>query len=156
MVLAVMIVAIVATPVLAQRDPVEGKWTNGSVGLISYQNRATGATRPGRGRYFAYDFKADGSYEFIGYMEVTIYNCTTTLFNEIKGKYKVSGSSIELSPSRDFWKNTNSCAASGNKERTQAPTKKELSYEIRQDEQGRGLLCIAEAEGETCYRKDEQ
>jgi hypothetical protein len=157
---AIFAIAIVTnisiSSAFAQSDDILGYWKNGSVGSISYQNRVTGSTKPGRGSLFWYKFLPNGNYEFVGYMEVTMYNCTTTLFNEIKGKYSVDGSTISLSPSRDYWKNTNSCAASGNKETTKNPTKKSLQFEVRDDEYGKQLLCLNEGSGETCYRREQE
>lgn len=144
-----------AGDVFGQRSDVIGYWKNGSVGAIQYQNRTTGATKPGRGSLFSYKFLPNGTYEFIGYMETTMYNCTTTLFNEIKGKYRVEGSTIHLTPARDFWKNTNSCSASGNKQRTQTPKKKSVTFALKKDEYGSDLICIDDS-GETCYRKEKQ
>lgn len=153
-ILAFIISATFASAVAAQ--DITGTWRNGSVGSIQYQNRVTGSTRPGRGSTFWYKFYANGTYEFVGYMETTMYNCTTTLFNEIKGRYSVDGSTIDLNPSRDFWKNTNSCAATGNKQTTKPPTRKSLSFEIRDDEYGRQLLCLNDNGAESCYRKEIQ
>ena len=135
---------------------IAGKWTNGSVGAVQYQNRVTGATKPGRGSVFTYKFNANGTYEFIGYMEVSMYSCTTTLFNQITGRYKLADSSLELDPSRDFWKSTNSCAASSNKEQTKTPTKKQYEVRLTEDEYGNSLLCLADADGETCYKRDDE
>ncbi len=60
-----------------------GTWKTGSVGSIQYQNQVTGATKSGRGHIFTYKFLANGTYEFVGYMETSMYNCTNTLFNNI-------------------------------------------------------------------------
>ena len=141
---------------VATAQDITGYWKNGSVGSIQYQNRTTGATKPGRGSMFWYKFLPNGNYEFVGYMEVTMYNCTTTLFNEIKGTYSVDGSTVSLNPSRDFWKNTNSCAASGNKQTTKTPTRKSLEFVVKNDEYGNDLLCLTESSGETCYRKEKE
>lgn len=136
---------------------VVGSWKNGSVGSIQYQNQVTGALKSGRGSVFTYKFLANGTYEFIGYMEMNMYNCNNTLFNQITGKYSVAGSNIFLSPTRDFWRSTNSCAASGNKQQTKTPTKKVLSFQTKTNEYGQQLLCVSEgAAEETCYRKEEQ
>jgi hypothetical protein len=149
------IVAVQAYSAFGQSSELAGYWKTGSVGSISYQNRVTGSTKPGRGTLFTYKFLPNGSYEFIGYMEVTMYNCTTTLFNQINGRYSVEGSTVNLNPSRDLWKNTNSCAASGNKTQTKAPTRKSLEFEFRTDEYGKQLLCLSEGGSETCYRREE-
>ena len=150
-----VLVAVHAYSAFAQSSDIVGSWKNGSVGMISYQNRTTGATKPGRGSIFTYKFNPNGTYEFVGYMETTMYNCTTTLFNQIAGRYNVEGSTINLNPSKDFWKNTNSCAPSSNKQQNKVPTKLSINYERRQDEYGKELLCIAGKEGETCYRREE-
>lgn len=139
--------------VSAQSSNVIGEWKNGSIGSIQYKDRVTGSTTPGRGSTFTYKFLANGSYEFVGYMQTTMYNCTTTLFNQITGKYSVVGSTIHLNPARDFWKSTNSCAASGNRQQTKTPVKKSLTYEIREDEYGAELLCLTEENNETCFRR---
>ena len=149
-----VVIAVQAYTTFGQSNELVGSWKNGSVGMISYQNRVTGATKPGRGSIFTYKFNPNGTYEFIGYMEVTMYNCTTTLFNQITGKYSVTGSTVDLIPSRDFWKNTNSCAASSNKEQTKTPTRKSLTFDRRQDEYGKQLLCLTEGGSETCYRQE--
>jgi hypothetical protein len=150
-----LLVAVQAYSAFGQTSDILGSWKNGSVGMIQYQNRTTGATKPGRGSIFTYKFNPNGTYEFVGYMEVTMYNCTTTLFNSIAGRYSVDGSTINLNPSKDFWKNTNSCAASGNKQQNKAPTRLSVTYDRRQDEYGKELLCITAKEGETCYRREE-
>jgi hypothetical protein len=151
----VMIVAVQAYSAFGQASDLHGSWKNGSVGTISYQNRVTGSTKPGRGSIFLYKFHPNGTYEYTGYMEVTMYNCTTGLFNNITGRYTVDGSTVSLAPARDFWKSTNSCAASGNKEQTKTPTRKTLQFDRRTDEYGSQLLCLREdGARETCYRKE--
>ena len=156
LILTVGIFITLSIGVSAQSSEITGSWKNGSVGSIQYQNRVTGSTKPGRGSLFWYKFLPDGNYEFVGYMEVTMYNCTTTLFNEIKGRYTVNGTTINLEPSRDYWKNTNSCAASSNKETTKTPTKKSLEYVVKNDEYGNELLCVTDGTAETCYRKEKE
>ncbi|MGD9630046.1 MAG: hypothetical protein AB7V18_12455 [Pyrinomonadaceae bacterium] len=141
---------------IAQTGEIVGSWKNGSVGMIQYENRVTGATKPGRGSIFTYKFLPNGNYEFVGYMETTMYNCTTTLFNQINGKYTVDGSTVYLNPAKDHWRSTNSCAASGNKQQNKVPTKKTLEFDIRNDDYGKQLLCLNDGNGETCYRKEEQ
>ena len=138
------------------QDSITGYWKTGSVGSLQYQNQVTGATKSNRGSLFSYKFLANGSYEFTGYMESTMYNCTTTLFNEITGRYSVAGTTIDLNPSKDLWKSTNSCAASANKTRTKTPTKKSLEFRFKTDEYGKEFICLADGSGEQCYRKEKE
>lgn len=151
-----ILVAVQVYSALGQESAIVGTWTNGNVGAVQYQNRVTGSTKPGRGSVFSYKFNANGSYEYIGYMEVSMYNCTTTLFNQITGKYTVEGSTIALDSNRDFWKSTNSCAASGNKQQTKPPVKKTISFRRTTNEYNQEMLCIDEGKGETCYRQDKE
>lgn len=149
-----VVVAVQAYSAFGQTSEIVGEWNNGSVGMIQYQNRTTGATKPGRGSVFSYKFLPNGTYQFTGYMESTMYNCTTSLFNQVDGKYSVEGSTIYLNPTRDFWKSGNTCAASGNKQQTKTPVRKTAEFRITEDEFGKTLLCLTEGSGETCYRRE--
>jgi len=154
--LAIFLVLIVVEGYSAfgQSSEIIGSWKTGSVGSIQYQNQVTGQTRNGRSSIFTYKFLPNGNYEFVGYMEMNMYNCTTTIFNNITGKYSVDRSTINLNPSRDFWKSTNSCAASSNKQTTKVPTPKSLEFETKVDDYGQRLLCIQDGEANTCYQRD--
>ena len=151
-----VLVAVQAYSAFGQSTDILGSWKDGSVGSVGYQNQVTGVTRSGRSHIFNYKFLQNGNYEFIGYMEMNMYNCTNTLFNQITGKYSVDGSTIYLDPSRDFWKSTNSCAASGNKQTTKAPVKKTLEFERRENEYGQQLLCLVDGDATTCYRREKE
>jgi len=152
----IVLVAVQAYSAFGQASEIVGSWKNGSVGSIQYQNQVTGATKSGRGSIFTYKFLPNGSYEFIGYMEMNMYNCNNTLFNQITGKYTVEGSTIFLNPTKDFWKSTNSCAASGNKQQNKVPVKKTLDFQTKDDEYGNQLLCLTDGEAESCYRREKQ
>jgi hypothetical protein len=149
-----ILIAVQAYSAFGQTADIVGSWKDGSVGSVQYQNQVTGATRNGRSHVFTYKFLPNGNYEFVGYMELNNYGCASTLFNQIIGRYTVDGSTIYLNPSRDFWRSGNSCAASGNRETTKAPTKKTLEFERKEDEYGRQLLCIQDGEANTCYGKE--
>lgn len=148
------LIIVEAVSTFAQDTDITGTWKNASVGMIQYQNQVTGATKPGRGSIFTYKFLPNGNYEFVGYMEMTMYNCTTTLFNQINGKYSLDGNTIRLSPARDYWKNTNSCAASGNKEQLKTPVKKTYDLSAKIDEYGKQYICLNDGSGETCYHRE--
>ena len=150
-----ILIAVQAYSTFGQMNAdIVGSWKDGSVGSVQYQNQVTGATRNGRSHIFGYKFLPNGNYTFIGYMEINMYSCTTTIFNEITGKYSVDGSTISLNPARDYWKSTNSCAASGNKETTKVPTKKTLEFERKEDSYGQPILCIQDGDANTCYGQD--
>jgi hypothetical protein len=149
-----ILIAVQAYSAFGQTADIVGSWKDGSVGSIGYQNQVTGSVRSGRSHVFTYKFLPNGNYEFVGYMELNNYGCSSTLFNQITGKYTVDGSTIYLNPSRDFWRSGNSCAASGIKETTKGPVKKTLEFERKEDDYGRQLLCIQDGEANTCYGRE--
>lgn len=146
----------VAGNVSAQQSKSEivGSWSDSSVGLLNYENRTTGALKNGRGHSFTYKFNANGTFEYIGYMEVTTYNCTTTLFNHKTGKYTVDGSSVTLKPTKDHWKNTNSCAASGNSTKDKTPENEVMEWTVRENENGKLELVLDKGKGEMVFRRE--
>ncbi len=138
------------------QDSVVGYWKTSGVGMINEVNTVTGQTKNNRGQLFSYKFDADGTYTFVGYMESTMFGCTTALFNEIKGRYTVEGSTILLNPSRDFWKNTYSCFPNSNKSQTKTPTNKSLEFGFKKDQYGKDFICLSDAGVETCYRREKE
>ena len=131
-----------------------GSWRASELGMISYQNSVTGASRPGRGTTMQYKFLSGGRFEYNGYMETTMYNCTTTLFNPVAGTYRVAGDRLTLVPKTNKWQQRNNCAASMNKE---LPGKLDPeTYALRfTNEAGGRRLCLTSPKGnEVCYRAE--
>jgi hypothetical protein len=131
-----------------------GSWRSSELGMISYQNTITGSSRPGRGLTVQYKFLPGGRYEYSGYMESTMYNCTTTLFNPAAGTYRVEGDRLTIVPKTSKWQQTNNCASSMNKT---LPGKLDPeTYTFRfSNEQGGRRLCLTSAKGnEVCYRAE--
>lgn len=93
-----------------------GRWSTGRISTIQYENRVTGAPAPTSGNRFAYEFKEDGTYEFTGLMQNTVYHCTNLVFSRETGTYTVEGDTLSLRPQRNPYKMTNNCAPSSNKE----------------------------------------
>jgi hypothetical protein len=138
----------------SEAGSLQGSWRSTEMGMISYQNSVTGATRPGRGTTMQFRFLPGGRYEYNGYLESTVYNCTTTLFNPVTGTYRLEGGRLYLSPKSSKWQQRNNCAASMNKEQ---PGKLEPEvYAVRfTQEQGGRRLCLTSAKGnEVCYRAE--
>lgn len=138
------------------QNSVIGYWKTGGLGMINEVNTTTGQTKNNRGQMFSYKFAADGTYTFVGYMESTMFGCTTSLFNEINGRYMVDGTTIFLSPARDFWKNMYSCFPNSNRSQTKVPTKKSLEFGFKTDEYGKNFICLNDAGVETCYRREKE
>jgi hypothetical protein len=138
------------------QDSIVGYWKTSGLGMINEVNTVTGQTKNNRGQLFSYKFAADGTYTFVGYMESTMFGCTTSLFNEINGRYLVDGSTIFLNPSRDFWKNMYSCFPNSNRSQTKDPTKKSLEFGFKKDQYGKDFICLSDAGVETCYRREKE
>jgi hypothetical protein len=132
-----------------------GTWTNGNVSTLQEKNLTTGAIASRGGSTFKYVFTADGRFEFVGLMQSTVYGCTTSLFNDKRGKYEINGSNITFIPSKNFWRNTYSCSPASNKERDYVLDRETYQFRTKTDEYGKTLVCLANAKGESCYRREE-
>jgi hypothetical protein len=153
----VLLLGIIVSPVLtanAQRSVV-GYWKTGGLGMVNEVNTTTGQTKNRRGQMFSYTFAADGTYKFHGYMESTMFGCTTSLFQEVTGRYLVDAGTIFLKPSRDVWTNSYSCFPDRNRSQEKpAPAAKSLTFGFNTDEYGKSFICLTDAGVETCYRQE--
>lgn len=131
-----------------------GTWTNGTVSMLSEKNLSTGAISSRGGSSFKYVFNANGTFEFIGLMNSTMYGCTTSLFNDKRGRYEISGSTLTLIPSKNFWRNQYSCSPASNKERDYVLDRETYQFRTKTDEYGATLVCLDNGKGETCYRRE--
>jgi hypothetical protein len=132
-----------------------GKWHNGKISMMADVNTVTGARTPSNGSTFTYKFSADGRFEFVGLMQSTMYGCTTGLFNQKAGKVEIEGSQITFIPSKNFWRNTYSCSPNSNKERDYVLEKETYEWRTKEDEYGKQYVCLANAKGESCYRRED-
>jgi hypothetical protein len=133
---------------------IAGTWTNGTTSM-NYEQYTNGTTAFRNGSTYKYVFYPDGRFEFIGLMASTMYGCTTTLFNDKRGKYQISGSQITLIPSKNFWRNQYSCAPNSNKERDYTLERETYEFRTKQDEYGKTLICLNSGKGEACYRRED-
>lgn len=140
----------------SSKSEIVGSWSDSNVGPTNYENQTTGAYKAGRGNSFTYKFNADGTFEYVGYIEVTTYNCTTTLFNHKTGKYTVDGANVTLKPKRDHWKNTNSCAASGNSEKDKTPEEQTYEWRVGTDDANRWALALNSGKGWMLFRREKE
>lgn len=131
-----------------------GSWRTSQVSMLVYQNQVTGSTTPGSGTSMQYRFHPDGRFEYAGYLQSTMYNCTTMLFNPMEGAYRVEGARLVLTPRSNVWRMTNNCAKSQNKE--SAGKMEPVAYDISfKQDGGRLFLCLAGADGKgACYQKE--
>jgi hypothetical protein len=131
-----------------------GTWQNGTVSMMGEKNMTTGQITSSNGSTMSYKFYADGRFEYIGYMKSTMYGCTTDLFNDKRGTVELSGDQITFIPTKNYWKNTYSCSPASNKERNYVLDRETYSLRTKTDEYGKQLICLANAKGESCYRRE--
>lgn len=141
------------------RVPAElvGKWFEGSTSILSEQNMTTGSVSSRYGSSIGYTIESDGTFRYAGLIKSTMYNCTTTLWNDRRGKISVSGDVITFTPTKDYWFNSNSCYPSSNKEENKPLKAKTFNYEVAEKE-GKTWLCMREtgktkAEDVLCFPK---
>jgi hypothetical protein len=125
-----------------------GRWTDGQISSIQYQNATTGVSAPTNGRSFAYEFKADGTYSFTGLMQSVMYNCTTAMFSNESGTYTVNGDSIALNPEKNPYRMTNNCAPSSNRDAAGKLVPRTYRFRVA-SENGRRYLEFRGSDGST-------
>ena len=136
-----------------------GKWFKGSTSILQEQNMTTGAVASKYGSTIGYTIESDGTFRYAALMKSTIYGCTTTLWNDRRGKISVDGDGVTFTPDKDYWLNTNSCSPSANKEQNKPLQAKTYNYEIG-EKAGRTYLCMREVgktrvEDITCFPRSE-
>ena len=121
-----------------------GNWFEGSVSILQEQNMTTGAIASKYGSSIGYVINGDGTFRYVGLIKSTAYGCTTTLWNDRRGKISIEGDQITFTPNKDYWLNANSCYPSSNKERNKPLEAKTFDFEVGTKE-GREWLCLREA-----------
>lgn len=152
----IVVVTVITTYSQARISPADlsGTWSTGGMSTIGERNTVTGSTTPSNGNTQKYEFKADGTFSFIGYLQTTMYGCTTALFNDKRGRYVIEGDRLTLIPAKNFWRNTNSCSPSSKKERDYTHDREDYRVRTKIDEYQRQYICLATAKGESCYRRE--
>jgi hypothetical protein len=140
-----------STPVRSSNNSIIGTWDNGRVSTVSRQNTVTGTVSPGSGTHFEYQFSANGRFSFTGLAQTQNYSCLDTLFNEKAGTYTLNGSTLTLNPTRNFWRKTSTCGGGSEKNYTLA--KEVYQVSTKTNEYGQELICLANDNGESCYRR---
>ncbi|MEZ5399377.1 MAG: hypothetical protein R2729_06880 [Bryobacteraceae bacterium] len=114
--------------------PLIGRWTNGQLSPVQYRDAYHGSSRPPSGDYFAYEFRPDGTYSYVGMLQLTMKNCTTLVFTEENGVYEVGGpGQIALRPRTSPFHMVNSCSPGSNREGEGRHSKRTLRFAIKGD-----------------------
>jgi hypothetical protein len=115
-----------------------GKWRSGSVAATQYHNAYTGAPMPTSGHIFTYEFLPDGTYHMTGLLQITTYGCTSSVWRDNSGTYRVEGNRLYVQPQQGIVK-SHVC---GGQEKTNED-KRELeirTYHFESDGQGENLI----------------
>jgi len=154
--LLVVVFSMAASAQDLSRSDLVGTWRTGGLSTTDDVNTVTGSRTASNGNTLKYEFKADGRFAFVGYMQSTMYGCTTALFNDKQGRYTLNGSQLTLTLVKNFWRNTYSCSPSSNKERNYTLDTEVYEVSTKTDEYGKLFVCLANAKGESCYRRENQ
>jgi hypothetical protein len=134
-----------------------GTWSNGYVSLIGFTpSVGPQSYTPGRSNAFKYVFHPNGTFEFTGIMQFTQYGCTTSYFQDKRGRFTVQGNQIKLALTKNFWRQQNSCAASGNKEINHKLDPETYTFSVRRNKYGKDEFCLNSGEGDSCYERGEK
>ena len=138
-----MVGSIVAQSRTAVPAELIGTWSEGSASILQEQNMTTGALSSKYGSSIGYEIRADGTFQYAALIKSTMYGCTTSLWNDRRGKISIEGDVITFTPHKDYWLNTNSCYPSANKEKNKELEAKAFNYEVG-ERNGKTWLCMRE------------
>ena len=106
---------------------------------------------------FEYKFHPDGSFEYVSLMQLTTYSCTTTYFNDKRGRYTIDGDRLALTLAKNIWRQQNTCSPSGNKEMDHKLDPGVYTFRVKRNDRGREAFCVDSGSGndEACYERKE-
>jgi len=160
-VLALFIVVVIGVITAFSQDTITnsdlvGIWRTGGMLMLADRNTVTGSTTPSNGHTLKFVFRPDGRFEFVGYLQSTMYGCKTDLFNDKQGRWRLDGSQLTLNLTKNYWKNTYSCSPASNKEKNYVLDPEVYELRTKVDEYDKLYICLANAKGETCYRREKE
>jgi UDP-N-acetylglucosamine transferase subunit ALG13 len=94
-----------------------GNWYQGSSSGVDYYNPSTGSWAAPSGSGFRYTFNADGSYEYSGLIQSSLYNCTMTVFGYETGTYSLQNDILVLVQKVSKMKSQDTCNSDFNYEK---------------------------------------
>ncbi len=100
---------------------IAGEWSTGSVSAIQYRNRITGESAPTSGSGFSWTFNPNGTFEYAGLMQQTMYHCTTSYFTYETGKWALQSDKLTVTPIKASLETKDNCGKSGRKATSKEP-----------------------------------
>jgi hypothetical protein len=134
---------------------IAGEWSNGYSSILSGYTPTYGPKTftPGKAHVFKYVFHPNGTFEFTGLLQTTMYNCTNAIFQDKRGTYAISGNQITLTKTKNFFRRTDSCSAWNNMERDYNLDPETYTLSVRRNDSGKDEVCLDSGQGETCYQR---
>jgi hypothetical protein len=98
--------------------PLVGAWSSSRLSSINYRDRYSGTFAPPSGSIFTYKIAADGTYEYSGYLQSSLYSCTIVVFRWQRGTLDSESGRITFTPREGKLYYKDSCRAGSEKEKT--------------------------------------
>lgn len=130
-----------------------GKWYLGSTSSLAFLNRSTGISDSAGGDGFSIELKSNGSFTKAGVAKTGLYGCSIIVFGYETGKFKATRDALTLNGTENSISYKDSCNPQTNSEKNKPPIKREYSYELKTDDDGKTLLCLSRDGQEECFRK---
>jgi hypothetical protein len=135
-----------------QLSDLVGKWDKGTVSSYGYRNSVTNDYKSGYGFANMHEIRANGSFDYANYAQISLYGCTTELSTSMKGRATISGSQVTFNYISGNVKGKDSCKSEGFDKPAQI---KSTTYQLERD--GDYLrLCEVGAKLENCLYKEEK
>lgn len=115
--------------------------------MINYRDRYSGSFAPPSGSIFSYTIAADGTFEFSGYMQSSLYHCTIVIFRWQRGTLVADGRRLALTPREGKQYYKDSCRAGSEKEKAAVDEPASYSFTI-ETEGTHTVLVMKKANGE--------
>jgi hypothetical protein len=133
-----------------------GSWHTGSVSMIDYYDPYTGSWSPPSGDGYSYTFTSDGKFTYAGILQISVYSCTTTLFEYLEGTAEVQGTRLVIKPKKGKFKSKDTCNERYNYEKDADLDRDEYGWEIGINEYDQEVLRMTWPSGEVSeYRRQE-
>ena len=133
-----------------------GTWSSGYSSMWFGYSPVNGpkSYTPGRSHVFKYIFHANGTFEFTGLMQFTEYGCSTAYFQDKRGRYTINGNRVTLTPTKNFWRQHDTCVASRNKEINHKLDPETHTFSVRRNKYNKEEVCFNN--GDDCYERGEK
>ena len=129
-----------------------GKWNKGTVSSYGYRNTVTNDYTSGYGAANMHEIRANGSFDYSNFAQISLYGCTTELFTSMKGRAAISGSQVIFSYVSGNVKGKDSCRSQGFDKPARISN---ATYQLERD--GNHLrLCEVGAKVQSCLYKEEK